>query len=133
MTFQTNSFFVLSRTLRLYLSLTASISPRPRSLFVSPHSPSRSLSENALSFFLRDVISSAYSSSSSAHPSASSSAPSSSRARSVRGVAALWTFARNASLPFLLRRHGLPLRSSPPSISLMYSFLLLMVLAWVLW
>ena len=51
------------------------------------------------SFFLRDVISSAYSSSSS---SASSSAPSSSRAHSVRGVAASWAFARNASLSSIL-------------------------------
>ena len=83
--------------LRLYLSLTASISPRPRSLFVSPHSPSHSLSKNALSFFLRDAISSAYSSSSSAHPSASSL-----WAHSVRGVAASWAFGRNTSLSSIL-------------------------------
>ena len=67
--------------------------------FVSP----RSLSKNALSFFLRDVISRAYfsSSASTAGPS-SSSAPSSSRAHSVRGVAASWAFARNASLSSIL-------------------------------
>ena len=35
--------------------------------------------------------------------------------------------------PFWLRRLGLLLRSSPPFISLMYSSLLHMVLAWVLW
>ena len=85
--------------LRSYLSHTSSLAPRPRTLFVSPRSPSCSLSKNALSFFLRDVISSAYSSSSS---SASSSAPSSSRAHSVRGVAASWAFARNASLSSIL-------------------------------
>ena len=92
------------RALRLYLARTSSISPHPRSLFVSPRSPSPSLSKNALSFFLRDVISRAYSSSSSAPPSASgsSSAPSSSRAHSVRGVAASWAFARNASLSSIL-------------------------------
>ena len=86
------------RVLRSYLSHTSSLAPRPRTLFVSPRSPSCSLSKNALSFFLRDVISSAYSSSS----SASSSAPSSSRAHSVRGVAASWAFARNASLSSIL-------------------------------
>ena len=86
------------RALRSYLSRTSSLAPRPRALFVSPHSPSRSLSKNALSFFLRDVISRAYSSPS----SASSSAPSSSRAHSVRGVAASWAFARNASLSSVL-------------------------------
>ena len=125
------------RALRLYLPRTASVSPHPRSLFVSPHSPSRSLSKNALSFLFRDVISSAYSSSSSTTPSAagSSSAPSSSlRAHIVCGVATSWAFARNVSLPlFLLRRRGLPLRSLPPSISLMSSFCPLMVLVWVLW
>ena len=91
------------RALRSYLSRTSSLTPRP--LFVSPRSPSRSLSKNALSFFLRDVISCAYSSSSSSAssgPSSSSSAPSSSRAHSVRGVAASWAFARNASLSSIL-------------------------------
>ena len=78
------------RALHSYLACTASLSPRPRTLFVSP----RSLSKSALSFFCRDVISSAYSSSSSsasssaAGPSSSASAPSSSRAHSVSGVAA---------------------------------------------
>ena len=54
------------RALRVYNSRVSSVSPCPRSLFVSPRSPSRSLSKNALSFFLQDVISRAYSSSSSA-------------------------------------------------------------------
>ena len=94
------------RALRHYISRAASVSPRPRSLFVSPRAPSRPLSKNALSFLLRDVISCA-SSSSSSTPSrvscSSSSLPSSSfRARSVRGVAASWAFARNASLSSIL-------------------------------
>ena len=42
-----------------YLDTAASLSPRPRSLFVSPHCPLRSLSKNALSYFLRQIISSA--------------------------------------------------------------------------
>ena len=91
--------------LRHYLSRTASLSPRPRSLFVSPRSPSRSLSKNALSFFLRDVIfrASSSSSSSAGSSSASSSRSSSSyRAHSVRGVAASWAFAWNASLSSIL-------------------------------
>ena len=45
------------RALQIYLQRTPSLSPRPRSLFVSPRAPSRSLSKNALSFFLRSVIS----------------------------------------------------------------------------
>ena len=84
--------------LRSYLSRTSSLAPRPRTVFVSPRSP-RSLSKNALSFFLRDVISRAYSSPSS---SASSSTPSSSRAHLVRGVAVSWAFTRNASLSSVL-------------------------------
>ena len=92
--------------LRSYLSRTSCLTPRPRTLFVSPRSPSRSLSKNALSFFLRDVISRAYSSSSTSASSAGSSSPSSapflSRAHSVRGVPASWAFARNTSLSSIL-------------------------------
>ena len=87
------------RTLSSYLARTSSLALRPRTLFVSPRSPSRSLSKNVLSFFLRDVISCAYSSSSS---STSSSGPSSSRAHSVCGVTTSWAFARNASLSSIL-------------------------------
>ena len=44
------------RALRSYLARTSSLVSRPRNLFVSPRSPSHSLSKNALSFFLRVVI-----------------------------------------------------------------------------
>ena len=44
------------RAVRAYLSRTASLSPRPRALFVSPHSPIHSLSKNSLSFFIRSHI-----------------------------------------------------------------------------
>ena len=87
--------------LHLYLSPIASISPC--SLFcLSPFA--FSFFKNAFTFFLRDVISSAYSSSSCAPPSASgsSSAPSSSRTHNVRGVAASCASARNASLSSVL-------------------------------
>ena len=75
------------RALRIYLSRTASLSPSPRSLFVSPRAPSRPLSMNAFSFFLRDLI---------------TRASSAFHAHSVRGVAASWAFSRNASLSSIL-------------------------------
>ena len=97
------------RALRLYLSRTASLPSRPCSVFVSPRSPSRSLSKNALSFFIREVIAEAYSSAGRSLPSASSSSSSSVssfsssrprsslRAHGVHGVAASWwAFHRNA-------------------------------------
>ena len=92
------------RALHLYISQVSLVSPRPRTLFVSPLSPSWSLSKNALSFFLRDVISLAYSSPSSS--SSSSSLPSflasAFQAHSVRGVATSWAFSRNAPLSSIL-------------------------------
>ena len=114
------------RALRRYLSRTASLPSRPRSLFVSPRAPSRSLSKNALSFFIHEVISEVYSSAgrslpTSPHSSASSS--SSSRPRSflrahgVRGVAASWTFHRNAPLASILEAAT---RSSPSVFSSLY-------------
>ena len=123
------------RALRLYLSRTASISPRPRSfsllvplLILSPRT--RLASSFAMSFpvltrppfllillLLLPLL----------HlPLRGLIVCVGLRLRGPLRVMPLF-------LPFLLRRHGLPLRSSPLSISLMYSFLLLMVLVWVLW
>ena len=100
------------RALRFYLSHTASLPSRPRSLFVWPRSPSCSLSKNALSFFIHEVIAETYSSAGRSLPSASSlssSSVSSSfrprssiRAHGVRGVAASWAFHRNAPLSSIL-------------------------------
>ena len=96
------------RALRCYLSHTASLPSRPCSLFVSPCSPSRSISKNAFSFFLRSVIAEAYSSSDLSLPSHPSSSVSSSRplssvlAHGVWGIAASWAFHRNASLSSVL-------------------------------
>ena len=92
------------RALRHYVSRVSSVSPHPRTLFVSPRSPSRSLSKNALSFFLRDVIPRAYSSPSSSPSSSSlpSSSASAFRAHSVCGVATSWAFSRNAPLSSIL-------------------------------
>ena len=86
------------RALRVYMS-------RPRSLFVSPCNPSRPLSKNALSFFIRDVIAPASSSSSSLTPSSSSSSSGSSTLSSafqVHGVATSLAFSRNSSLSSVL-------------------------------
>ena len=47
------------RALRLYLLRARSLSPGRHRLFVSPQRPSRAMSKNALSFFLREVISAA--------------------------------------------------------------------------
>ena len=102
------------RALRCYLSHTASLPSRPRSLFVSPRAP-RSLSKNELGFFLRSVIAESYSSSDLSLPlrssssvsfsagSSSSSRPLSAvRAHWVRGMAASWAFHKNASLSSIL-------------------------------
>ena len=50
------------RALRVSLDRIVSLPSCPRTLFVSPCAPSRSLSKNALSFFLRSVIADSYSS-----------------------------------------------------------------------
>ena len=42
-----------------YLDATSSLAPHPRSLSVSPRCPSHALSTDALSYFLRQVISDA--------------------------------------------------------------------------
>ena len=44
------------RALRRYLRRTSSIQSRPRCVFVSPRSPSRAMSKNGISYFLREVI-----------------------------------------------------------------------------
>ena len=102
---------------RLYLSRTASIPSRPRTLFVSLRSPSRPLSKNTLSFFIRDVISDAYTSLGTPLPSVScssssftSSLPSGSSSHSasalwahgVHGVALSLGFCWNAPLTSVL-------------------------------
>ena len=75
---------------------------------MSPRAPSRSLSKNALSFFICEVIAKASSASgsplpsvpcSSSHSSRSSRSSSSLWAHGVRGVAASLAFLHNAPLP----------------------------------
>ena len=82
------------RAVRIYLDLTSSLSPRPRSLFVSPRCPSRSLSKIALSFFLRQILSDA------GTAQAESSGPP--RALSIRGMTTFAAFLRNWSVSKVL-------------------------------
>ena len=81
--------------LQVYIQRTSSLSPRPRSLFVSPRSPSRPLSKNALSSFLRSVILLSF-------PSPSAAPSASSHAHSVRGMATFAAFSRNVPLASIL-------------------------------
>ena len=81
------------RALRFYLDRTASLAPLHHHLFVSPRCPSRSLSKNAISFFLRDVISSA---------GASRPEVGRLRAHDVRSVSTSVAFHRNWSVSAVL-------------------------------
>ena len=79
------------RALRLYLLRARSLSPGRHRLFVSPRRPSRAMSKNAVSFFLRDVISAA------ARPQVGSL-----RAHEVRSVSTSVAFHRNWSVTSVL-------------------------------
>ena len=81
------------RTLRIYLRKTKGLASRS-SLFVSPRVPSRAISKNTLSFFLRDVIIGA-----GAEDVVSESSV---RAHSIRGVATSVAFLRNWSVSKVL-------------------------------
>ena len=87
------------RALWVYLYRTSSPSPHSRSLFVSPRTPTRPLSKNALSFFVLSVILQSL-------PSASFTSSSSSRssvwAHSIRGMATSDAFPRIVSLSSIL-------------------------------
>ena len=75
------------RALNVYLRPTRSVVVRASSLFVSPRSPSRPISKNAVSYFLREVISEA------GAIRADVAAPL--HAHSVRGVATSVSFLQN--------------------------------------
>ena len=76
-----------------YLKRTASFVNRPRRLFVSPWAPSRAMSENDISFLLREVI---YES------GASSEDGTTVRAHSIRGIATPSAFFKNWSIASVL-------------------------------
>ena len=82
------------RALRIYLKLKGKLVHSPASLFISPRKPSRSLSKNAISYFLRRVIVD-----SGALLEESVRAP---RAHSIRGVATSISFLKNFSISKVL-------------------------------
>ena len=81
------------RALRFYLDRTNSLSPLRHCLFVSPRRPSRAMSKNAVSFFLREVIHAA---------GASRPEVGSVRAHEVRSVSTSVAFHRNWSVSSVL-------------------------------
>ena len=81
------------RALRIYLDRTTPLTPLRHRLFVSPRRPSRTLSKNAISFFLRDVITAA---------GASRPEVGSVRAHDIRGVSTSVAFHRNWSVSAVL-------------------------------
>ena len=110
------------RALQAYLHRT-SLSPRPCTLFVSPRAPSRPLSKNALSFFIRSII---------LQP-LPSPPPSLSyvRAHSVRSISTSAAFARNVSLASILEA---ALGLTPPfSLLFIYAMSSLFLIVGFLW
>ena len=81
------------RALRIYLDRTLSLAPSRRRLFVSPSCPTRAMSKNAVSFFLRELIHGAEV----ARPEVGTVC-----AHDIRGVSALVAFHRNWSVSAVL-------------------------------
>ena len=77
------------RSVREYLRRTSSFVNRPRRLFVSPPRPSCAMSENDISFLLREVI---------VHSGASPEDVAAPRAHSIRGIAATSAFFKHWSI-----------------------------------
>ena len=79
--------------LREYVRRTDTFVNRPRRLFVAPRCPSRAMSKNAISYFLREVI---------VQSGASSEKLAAPKAHSIRGIATSSAFFRNWSLARVL-------------------------------
>ena len=88
------SFLCPVRALNIYLRRTSSVVVRASSLFVSPRSPSRPISKNAVSYFLREVISEA--------GAVRQDVAAPLHAYSVRGVATSVSLLRNRSISKVL-------------------------------
>ena len=82
------------RALRIYLKRTKGLSRHSSGLFVSPRCPTRTISKNAISFFLREVISGA--------GAIRDSEGQSLRAHSIRGISASAAFMKNQSISKVL-------------------------------
>ena len=81
------------RSLSEYVWRTSRFVNHPRRLFVSPRCPSRAMSKNGISFFLREVI---------VKPASSSEVVAAPKARSIRSIANSSTFFKNWSLSSVL-------------------------------
>ena len=81
------------RSLREYVRRTDALVNRPRRLFVAPRCPSRAMSKNAISYFLREVI---------VQSGANSEELAAPKAHSIRGIATSSAFFRNWSLASVL-------------------------------
>ena len=111
------------RALRFYLDRTKSLSPLRHRLFVSPHRPTRAMSKNAVSFFLREVIHAA---------GASRPEVGSVRAHEVRSVSTSVAFHRNWSVSSVLESAtGAPVRCFPNFIYATYNTNLMACSLWV--
>ena len=96
--------------LRIYLDRTRSVAPVRHRLFISPRRPSRAMSKNAVSFFLREVIHAAGTS----RPEVGSV-----RAHEIRSVSTSVAFHRNWSVSAVLES------ATWSSVSVFSSFCLL--------
>ena len=84
------------RCLKTYLLRTRALLPHPRTLFVSPKSPLKPISKNAISFFLKEVILQAC-------PELSSPGPLTGvRAHSIRAMSTSAAFMKNVSIRRIL-------------------------------
>ena len=92
------------RALNIYLRRTSSVVVRASSLFVSPRSSSRPISKNAVSYYLREVISEA--------GAVRQDVAAPLRAHSVRGIATSVSFLRNWSISKVLEAATWRLNSS---------------------
>ena len=82
------------RALSIYMKRVKGFLPRGSSLFVAPKAPSRPISKNSISFFLRKVIIEAQ--------AARNNDPIGIRAHSVRGIATSTAYAHNYSVARIL-------------------------------
>ena len=82
------------RCLKAYIKRTAKVPGRPSSLFISPKNNSQALSKNAISFFLRDLIS--------RYGTLESFEGPRPRAHSVRSMATSIAFKKNCPVPRIL-------------------------------
>ena len=92
--FDESSWLCPVRAVRAYLDLTKKIPARASSLFISPKRPTRPLSKNAISFFLRETISGA--------GALRVSEGRLLRAHSIRGVSTSVAFFKNCSVSKVL-------------------------------